>query len=133
MDDNECCVCYETFESKIKCVLPCNHTICLQCTLKLKTKTCVMCRQDISDCFPEEEQETSARVTFQVVTRPVVAPMEDVQLESLLNWIRRNRLMQDELRNLAISRLSGGISRSLFQDPEREDSSPSLDTQFDLD
>lgn len=49
---DECCICYDdtnNFTMKTSC----NHSICLECILKLKTTTCPMCRQE----FPKEIKE----------------------------------------------------------------------------
>jgi hypothetical protein len=51
---NECPICYEELQKRIYCVTPCNHKICLDCIVKMKTSTCHICRNDISKLFPKE-------------------------------------------------------------------------------
>ena len=45
----DCCVCFETKTNLIFKTI-CNHTICLECFLKLKQIKCPMCREK----FPPE-------------------------------------------------------------------------------
>lgn len=129
VDIEECPVCFESLNYQIKTILPCKHTLCLKCLLKLKNKVCVICRKDITECFPDtdymiNEETDMPIVTLQMVTRPPVqyqTVYEDVQLESLLHWVRRSREIQDELRNMAIQRILGGIPRPLFESSDTEE------------
>lgn len=51
---NECPICYEELQNRIFCIMPCKHKICLVCIVKMKTKTCPICRNDLSNLIPKE-------------------------------------------------------------------------------
>lgn len=51
---NECPICYEELQKRIFCITPCRHKICLVCIVKMKTKSCPICRNDLSNLIPKE-------------------------------------------------------------------------------
>lgn len=55
---SECPVCFEPYDMRIQCVLPCTHSVCMQCILKIeKPIRCPLCRMDLDShiVYPPRE------------------------------------------------------------------------------
>ena len=46
-------------EKTIKAVMPCKHSICMRCILKLRDYRCVLCRYDLKDILENINSTTS--------------------------------------------------------------------------
>ena len=61
---NECCICFENQKLKITNKLPCNHEMCVSCTMSLTPPICPLCRKDFSSAI-EEYKNTIHRLNIQ--------------------------------------------------------------------
>ena len=50
---NECCICFEDQTDKLTSKLPCNHEMCVSCTMTLAPPVCPLCRKDFSSALEE--------------------------------------------------------------------------------
>ena len=50
---NECCICFEDQTDKLTSKLPCNHEMCVSCTITLSPPLCPLCRKNFSSALEE--------------------------------------------------------------------------------
>jgi hypothetical protein len=48
---NECCVCMEDQTGKLISKLPCQHEMCVSCTMSISPSVCPLCRRDYSSAL----------------------------------------------------------------------------------
>lgn len=79
MNDDDCPVCFGPLATAVRCVLPCTHTLCLGCLLRLRTPaSCPLCRADLSTLLPEPSPASGTPFTLRpqlVPFHPLVAHM----------------------------------------------------------
>ena len=77
MNDDDCPVCFGPLATVVRCVLPCTHTLCLRCLLRLRTPvSCPLCRADLAALLPEPMPAPSLSLRPQLVPfHPLVAHM----------------------------------------------------------
>ena len=51
-DEKNCNICFENYKTRVKCILPCSHVLCLNCILKLVKHECHICRSPYSNILP---------------------------------------------------------------------------------
>lgn len=79
---DECPVCFESLQHRIATQLPCSHTTCLSCLMRLPLpQSCPMCRFSLVHLIPRFERSSSPTVvTLNVSTRTTAPPpLEAVQ------------------------------------------------------
>ena len=52
--DDECPICMNSFNSKMKVTFPCDHSMCINCLFALTKLNCPYCRLSISDLLPSQ-------------------------------------------------------------------------------
>ena len=59
--DEVCPVCFEGYDTRVACLYPCRHTVCMHCTLALCRAACPLCRHDLQKALPAlARRESSA-------------------------------------------------------------------------
>jgi len=48
---NECCICFEDQTGNLTSKLPCQHEMCVSCTMTLSPPVCPLCRKDFSSAL----------------------------------------------------------------------------------
>lgn len=93
MDDrDECPVCYESTTTRVVCVTPCAHSVCMECMVRLSAPVrCPMCRADLSEAMPPPPAPPTPRSVVELSLSPVG---ESVDMATV---VRRARLT-NELR-----------------------------------
>ena len=122
----ECPVCFCDMSKTIKAVMPCNHSVCMRCILKLRDPRCVLCRYDLKDVLDgakdtpavDDDLRSFLRYMLFFYPRGVDAIPPNVY-ESLFEYpnVRRN------IARLTYSR----ASRNFLRSPLLRDPSPSPD------
>jgi len=91
--EDECPVCYEPLRERIAAELPCAHTVCLACLMRLPApQVCPLCRSAVGHLIPWATRTASPTVvTLNVSTETTEANLtERVRLaEHLATAIRR--------------------------------------------
>lgn len=92
-DEGECPVCYERLRERIAAELPCAHTFCLACLMRLPApQLCPLCRSTIGHLIPQPCRTASSTVvTLNVSAETTEANLtERVRIaEHLATAIRR--------------------------------------------
>ena len=116
MCDRDCPVCYESLQTRIATRLPCSHTLCLSCLVRLPVpQSCPMCRFSIVHLVPLVRSTPPTVVTLNVSTR-VAAPSETTQTlfervrvaEHLANAIRVGAAPRNSRRSTDLPFDEGG-------------------------
>lgn len=68
-DKMECPVCFELLGTCIETRLPCKHSVCLRCLLKLPSPRCPMCRTDVSRHIPPDRAPTRPLSVHSIMTQ----------------------------------------------------------------
>ena len=93
----ECPICFDAEAdgvTKIWCVLPCRHTTCLGCLLKLDQSTnaaCPMCRRDVSQLVPER----IVCATPRVVSLNVQSDIDEHVFEEIVRRVQVSTRIHD--------------------------------------
>ena len=98
---DECPVCFESLQHRITAQLPCSHTTCLSCLMRLPIpQSCPMCRFSIVHLIPRFERSSSPTVvTLNVSTRTTAPhPLETVQ--TLSERVRVAEHLADAIRHV---------------------------------
>lgn len=61
-----CPICQIEFTTNEMCFSSCSHIFCIKCTIKLKTKKCPICRQDMYTCIIYERK--GERVYYKTIS-----------------------------------------------------------------
>ena len=60
LNTDDCPICFETVRTRIAVSLPCTHTLCLTCLLRLPVpQSCPMCRLSIVHLIPRKDESSS--------------------------------------------------------------------------
>ena len=54
MNYDECPVCLDNLNTKIKVTLPCNHSMCITCLFQMTQLSCPCCRESITNLLPSQ-------------------------------------------------------------------------------
>lgn len=87
----ECPVCFEPLAGRIRALLPCEHTLCMRCLLRLRPPRCPLCRADLTEYFDPPRQDGprfTTEVTLQVNT-------PDAAADVIRQTMQRMRVLRD--------------------------------------
>lgn len=87
----ECPVCLEPLAGRIRVLLPCDHTLCVRCLLRLRPPRCPLCRADLAEYLENDERppvRSTTEVTLQVNT-------PDAAADVIRQAMQRMRVLRD--------------------------------------
>ena len=91
----ECPVCYESMTGTIQTSLPCSHSLCLRCLLKLPTpQRCPMCRCDIVSHFPQSSTTQGPNVVTLNIQTSTNEEVTDSVIRSIARRVQLAGMLQ---------------------------------------
>ena len=120
--DDECPVCFCTMSKTIKTTLPCNHSLCMDCILKLKSPKCVICRYDLKEILkPGKEKDDEELRRFLNYLLLFYARGIDVITPHVYESFLEYPFVRREVARITYSRAAAQFLRSPLIDGSQDD------------
>ena len=95
-----CAVCFELLHTQIRATLPCAHTFCLKCVVRLSyPQSCPLCRRDIQHLMPTHRAQSTPppHVSFTLRMRHDDGDDDNNDDDALAERVRVALLLRDAL------------------------------------